>query len=99
MPALKMNAWDRRIARALALEREVPAAAELLRFYREVAAFQKKVAPPPADSTGALLDLLQRRAPRVLANAARQLADTRDWDPADPAPRFVERVLEQCAPC
>lgn len=43
--------WPRRIERACLLEREYPAAAELLSFYREIAAFQKKVsqiALPPA---------------------------------------------------
>jgi FdhE protein len=97
-----MNAWERRIERAFVLEQEVPPAAELLRFYREIAAFQKKVAASgsPAESfTGRLLEVLQRRAPKPLANAARQLVWTKDWDPADPAPRFVRRVLEQCGPC
>jgi FdhE protein len=96
-----MNLWDRRIERAFALEQEVPAAAELLRFYREIAAFQKKAAASgggPDRHRGPLLDLLQRRAPKALANAARQLSYTRDWDPADPTPRFIARVLEQCAP-
>ena len=98
----QVNAWDRRIERAFVLEQEVPPAAELLRFYREIAAFQKKVAASgsPADSfTGRLLGLLQNRAPKALATVARQLQYTREWDPADPAPRFVRRVLEQCGPC
>ncbi len=95
-----MNLWERRIERAFLLEQEFPAAAELLRFYREIAAFQKKVAATgdPERFRHPLLDLLERRAPRPLANAARQLSFTKDWDPADPAPRFVRRVLEQCAP-
>ena len=95
-----MNAWDRRIERAFALEQEFPAAAELLRFYREIAAFQKKAAASgdPARFRRPLLDLLERRAPKALATAARQLSWTKDWDPADPAPRFIGRVLEQCAP-
>ena len=38
-----MNSWDRRIERACVLEREYPAAAELLSFYREIAAFQKTI--------------------------------------------------------
>jgi FdhE protein len=96
-----MNQWDRRIDRAFVLEHEVPAAAELLRFYREIAAFQKKVVAaggPTPGTTGQFLGLLERRAPGVLARAARQLMDARDWDPADPAPKFVARVLAQCAP-
>lgn len=95
-----MNAWERRIERAFVLGQEVPAAAELLGFYREIAAFQKKAAEVPVERLRRpLLELLQRRAPRVLANAARELSYSKDWDPADPAPRFVERVLAQCAPC
>ena len=35
--------WDRRIARAAELEADYPAAAEMLRFYGAVAAFQKQV--------------------------------------------------------
>jgi FdhE protein len=38
-----MNRWDRRIERAQVLEEEYPAATEFLRFYREVARFQKQV--------------------------------------------------------
>jgi FdhE protein len=97
-----MNVWERRIERAFVLQQEVPAAAELLRFYREIAAFQRKVAAsgrPPESFKRPLLDLLERRAPKSLANVARQLAFTREWDPADPAPRFIGRVLEQCGPC
>jgi FdhE protein len=95
-----VNLWERRIERAFALEQEFPAAAELLRFYREIAAFQKKVAAAgdPARFRHPLLELLERRAPKPLANAARQMSFTKDWDPADPAPRFVRRVLQQCAP-
>jgi len=95
-------AWARRIERAFVLEQEVPAAADLLRFYRQVAAFQMKASgagAPVEQFRGPLLGLLQQRAPRVLANAARDLMYAKDWDPADPAPRFVERVLAQCAPC
>ncbi len=40
----EMNRWDRRIERAQVLEREYPAAAEFLSFYREIARFQKQVA-------------------------------------------------------
>ncbi len=95
-----MNPWERRIERAFLLEQEVPAAAELLRFYREIAAFQQRSAGAPAERLRRpLLDLLERRAPPPLANAASQLARTQDWDPADPAPRFIERVLAQCGPC
>src|SRR6185436_18919531 len=107
-----VDTWDRRIERAQILERDHPPAAELLRFYRLIAAFQKRVAqsplpvgpfslnpaqlPEPLHShVGPLLSLLQRNAPPPLAQAAQILSYTYDWDPADPAPRFVTRVLIQ----
>lgn len=46
-----VNPWPRRIERAQVLEQEHPAAAELLSFYREIAAFQKEISQtslPPA---------------------------------------------------
>jgi FdhE protein len=36
-----VTSWDRRIARAEELEHEHPAAAEMLRFYRQIAKFQR----------------------------------------------------------
>ena len=77
------SAWDRRIERAAELEAQYPAAAELLRFYREIAAFERKGV---ADSA-ALLDLVRRHGPPELAQAAN--------DPGSPAHLFFERVLEQ----
>ncbi|SPE37846.1 formate dehydrogenase formation protein FdhE [Candidatus Sulfopaludibacter sp. SbA6] len=107
-----VNPWPRRIERAQVLEREHPAAAELLRFYRTIAAFQKTVAQalvlaasrlvstrslpePLRPHIQPLLTLLQQKAPPPLADAAAVLSLTDDWDPADPAPRFVTRVLLQ----
>ena len=107
-----VDTWDRRIERAQILERDHPPAAELLRFYRLIAAFQKRVAQSPLPvgpfslnpaqlpeplhpHVGPLLSLLQRNAPPPLAQAAQILSYTYDWDPADPAPRFVTRVLIQ----
>jgi FdhE protein len=107
-----MNLWDRRIERALVLESEYPSAAELLQFYRQIAAFQKGIsgaalpsAPlsvhpaclpePLTPYLHPLLDLLERTAPPPLAKAASGLRFYRDWDPADPTPRFVTRVLVQ----
>lgn len=87
-----MTSWDARIERARALEREHPAAAELLRFYVVIAGFQQKVGQASACQ---LLELLQQSAPPPLANAAIRLARTREWDPADPAAAFVNRVLRQ----
>ena len=107
-----MNSWDRRIERAHVLEREHPAAAELLRFYRTIARFQQSVAQaflpvlpfslhptqipePLRPHVQSLLTLLQQQAPSPLAQAAALLSYSKDWDPADPAPRFVTRVLLQ----
>jgi len=49
-----VTVWERRIERARELESQYPAAADLLRFYREVAAFQNTLTgevpiPPEAD--------------------------------------------------
>lgn len=60
-----MNRWDRRIARAAELERQYPAAAEILVFYRQLAAFQKTVAAgtaPLESHRPALLQLVQHHA-------------------------------------
>ncbi len=81
-----MNDWDRRIARAAELECEVPAAAELLRFYRTIAEFQKQ---GKRAARAALMNLLEKRAPAVLARAARE--------GVEPALSFAERVLAQAA--
>lgn len=40
-----------------------------------------------------LLDLVEREGPGALSRAAEHLRLTKDWDPADPAPRFLARVL------
>jgi len=107
-----VNPWDRRIERAHVLEPEHPAAAELLRFYREIATFQKEISqaflpPSPLSPRAAeipeplrpymqpLLDLLQRVAPPPLANVAALLSYMNYWDPDDPAPHFITRVLVQ----
>jgi FdhE protein len=42
-----------------------------------------------------LLLVLERHAPPQLASAARGMFGTDDWDPADPAPRFVARAVVQ----
>ena len=104
--------WTRRIERAAELEHEIPAAAELLRFYGTVACFQKEIAGrdlPPGEFSAhparvpeplchdmrRLLGVLRRHAPPLLAAAAAGLALTDDWDPADPAPRFIARAVVQ----
>jgi len=111
-----LERWQRRIARADDLEARYPSAAELLRFYRRIARFQRDMGldfdsleDPPRDLSlhparlpepvqpyiGRLLRLLREEAPSALAQAARQLMRAEDWDPADPAPRFISRVLVQ----
>ncbi|HEY2015335.1 MAG TPA: formate dehydrogenase accessory protein FdhE [Bryobacteraceae bacterium] len=107
-----MNVWERRIERALVLEREYPAATELLEFYRQIAGFQKKMGTLTGQARAVphvpaqlpeslqphmvpLLLMLQHSAPEPLAGVARNLLYTDDWDPADPAPNFILRVLMQ----
>jgi len=109
-----MTNWERRIARAQALEQQYRAAAELLAFYRLIAGFQSRILPAPMDAEGPrfvkipeslrysiapLLSLLEDSAPEPLAKTARILRYTQNWggeiDPADPAARFIYRVLLQ----
>ncbi len=90
------------------MEREYPAAAELLRFYREIASFQQRISErmvggetidldSPRDMPHALefLELLERTAPTELAQTAALLAQLEHWNPADPAVNFIGRVLSQ----
>jgi len=98
-----MTRWERRIARAAELEKSQPAAAEWLRFYRALAAFQSdpRIAPPILDFLPALLDLVRHKATAVLAERAAWLAVHPDnWaslfdDSAGPADAFFIRALEQ----
>ncbi len=111
-----MTSWNRRIARAQDLAERYPAAAELLRFYRSIARFQRdmqrdfeSLVNPPRDLSlhparlpqpvqhycGRLLRLLQEEGTPVLAEAAGNLMFQADWDPADPTPLFISRVLVQ----
>jgi FdhE protein len=111
-----MTRWNRRIARAQDLAERHPASAELLRFYRSIARFQRdmeldfedlddlprdlslhpaRLPQPVQRYCGRLLRLLQEEGPPVLAEAAGLLMYMQDWDPADPTPRFVSRVLVQ----
>ena len=88
-----MNAfsWDLRIERARDLANTHSAAAEILRFYAEIAAVQKTIyerlqsagAPRPNASVllphfPALLSLVQRIGPAQLARAAADLANNQD---------------------
>ena len=59
-----MTSWERRIERAAALEKRVPAAAELLRFYIAVGQASRPITPDR------LRDLVARHGPPLLAEAA-----------------------------
>jgi FdhE protein len=90
------SAWDRRIERAGELAKTCPAAAELLRFYREILQLQKilyqqlasmpKESGPPNLSVllphfAPLLSLVQRVGPAPLAKMAGELAEDRaQWE-------------------
>jgi FdhE protein len=101
---MNVSCWDKRIARAAELEQTYPAAAELLSFYRQIAAFQKSVGqaswPVPLEP---LLTLITRTAPAALAQSAEALLGTpARWQevlesPAGPTEAFFCRVLQQ--PC
>lgn len=86
------SAWDRRIGRAEELARTCPPAAELLRFYAEIARLQKAIyerlrsAPASSDVSAllphfpSLLSLVKRIGPAPLAQAADELApDPARW--------------------
>jgi len=87
-----MTRWDRRIERARELEGQYPAAAEILRFYRGIAEFQRELCAA-ADARArlpALLERVRRTGPTLLAE---QAAST---DPlGGPAGAFFARVIEQ----
>ena len=89
--------WQRRIERAQELAKESPVLPELLNFYQQIARFQSTVAegPPPANLE-ALLALIRRTAPDLMAQAARPSIT---WDDllrsADPMHAFFARVLLQ----
>jgi len=80
-----MNYWDRRIDRARELEERYPHAAEMLRFYREIAAFQAGCRPV----LPALLDLVRSKGTPMLKDAALHLTEQH------PLYGFFERVLDQ----
>jgi len=90
--------WDRRIARAEKLAGDHPAAAELLKFYAQIARFQKSVYeaieqethPSPkllASHLEPLLSMVRRIGPPALVQAA--------GEPASEAYAFFGRALLQ----
>ena len=89
--------WQRRIERAQELAKESPVLPELLEFYQQIARFQSTVAEGPAPANlEALLALIRRTAPDLMAQAARPGIT---WDDllrsADPLHAFFARVLLQ----
>jgi FdhE protein len=70
------SSWEERIERASRLEKEFPAAAEVLRFYGKVAGFQKSSGrsnEPDASDLAGLLALVERAGTPALTDAARNL--------------------------
>ena len=89
--------WQQRIERAQELAKESPVLPELLNFYQQIARFQSTVAEGPAPTNlEALLALIRRTAPDLMAQAARPSIT---WDDllrsADPMHAFFARVLLQ----
>jgi FdhE protein len=83
--------------RAQELAKESPVLPELLEFYKQIACFQSTVAEGPAPANlEALLALIRRTAPDLMAQAARSGIT---WDDllrsADPMHAFFARVLLQ----
>jgi len=102
------STWDRRIERAAELEKEIPSAAEPLRFYQTIACFQREIFRS-ATARAALLSqmmplltLVERTGPAPLAQAATDLCrnpaawqSLLDGAPTEPAHAFFSRVLRQ----
>jgi len=78
-----MTSWERRLARATELEKRVPAAAELLRFYVALGQASWPLAPDPER----LRQVVASSGPPLLAEAAR--------NHTEPAESLIARVLRQ----
>jgi FdhE protein len=99
------SSWEERIERAARLEKELPAAADVLRFYGKIAGFQKSAgrsSEADAQDLAGLLTLVEREGTPALTEAARNL----QRDPAsqrsvlegaadDPVQAFFSRVIRQ----
>ena len=94
---MRRSSWERRIERAVELEGEYPEAAEVLRFYREIANFQRASEPQSQHSGFVaarmpdLVALVRRIGPPVLVEAAGRLPAERP----ESAEVFFARVLQQ----
>lgn len=97
------NRWQRRVERAAELEPRHPGAAEMLRFYAELAAFQSDplLGPNIREHLPALLALVRHHGTAVLTERAVYLTSHSDeWDGLlarrdDPLNAFFIRALEQ----
>lgn len=99
--------WKSRIDRAAELEKQYPAAAEILRFYQEIARFQSAIKSPTAfdgEDLAQLLVLVEREGPPALADAARStqkkcgrllISQAKLEDVPAPMQTFFRRVLRQ----
>ena len=88
--------WDRRIARATQLESLYPAAAEMLRFYRAVAGFQKQVyllAPPDLPALASFVPEFARVANRGPSIAPHHLEAFWRGEELSPSETFQARAL------
>jgi len=88
--------WDRRIARAAELEAAYPAAAEMLRFYRTVAGFQKHaylLAPPDLSTLASLIPGLECLANRGHVITQQHLEAFWRGDELGPVETFYARAL------
>ncbi len=86
-----MDLWARRLERAAVLEREIPAAAELLRFYRVIARFQQEVAAldlPPGPFSAHPAQL-----PYPLRHYASRLVRLLDRDAPEPLARAARGMM------
>lgn len=99
------STWKARIERAARLEKENPAVAGVLRFYRTIAEFQKSIGPgsqPNPQDLLNLLTLVEREGTPALGEAARNLQkDTAlrrvvlEGAADDPMHTFFSGVLRQ----
>ena len=110
---MSRHPWDRRIQRAEELAAAWPHAAEILRFYIELARFQKTIydAHPSEETLAgylpALLSLVRRAAPPAAANAERDVFDRWLLQPlreyqashADRAPAAIQPIEPTCPFC
>jgi FdhE protein len=97
--------WDERIERATRLEKEFPAAAAVLRFYGQIARFQKSISrscESDAQDLANLLVLVEHEGTPALVDAARNLQrdpalqrSVMNGDALDPVHMFFSRVLRQ----